>query len=101
DLASALARKADEFADLVKAGRTHMMDAVPVTLGQEFGGDAAQIQLGHDRLRDALGRASQIPLGGTATGTGLNTHPEFGARVLSRLGLGQLPLDRFEAQASR
>jgi fumarate hydratase class II len=78
-----------------------MMDAVPVTLGQEFGGYAAQIQLGHDRLRDALGRASQIPLGGTATGTGLNTHPEFGARVLSRLGLGQLPLDRFEAQASR
>ena len=101
DLASALARKADEFADLVKAGRTHMMDAVPVTLGQEFGGYAAQIQLGHDRLRDALGRASQIPLGGTATGTGLNTHPEFGARVLSRLGLGQPPLDRFEAQASR
>jgi fumarate hydratase, class II len=101
DLASALARKADEFADLVKAGRTHMMDAVPVTLGQEFGGYAAQIQLGHDRLRDALGRASQIPLGGTATGTGLNTHPEFGARVLSRLGLGQPPLDRFEAQANR
>ena len=53
------------------------MDAVPVTLGQEFGGYAAQIQLGHDRVRDSLERASQIPLGGTATGTGLNTHPEF------------------------
>jgi fumarate hydratase class II len=101
DLASALSQKADEFADLVKAGRTHMMDAVPVTLGQEFGGYAAQIQLCHDRVRDALGRAAQVPLGGTATGTGLNTHPEFAARVLSRLGLGQAPLDRFEAQANR
>ena len=90
-LAASLARKADEFADLVKAGRTHMMDAVPVTLGQEFGGYAAQIQLGHDRVRDALGRASQIPLGGTATGTGLNTHPEFAAKVRERLGLGEAP----------
>ena len=83
----------------MKAGRTHMMDAVPVTLGQEFGGYAAQIQLGHDRVRDALGRASQIPLGGTATGTGLNTHPEFAAKVRERLGLGEAPLDPFEAQA--
>ena len=58
DLASALSRKSDEFAELVKAGRTHMMDAVPVTLGQEFGGYAAQIQLGHNRVRDALGRAA-------------------------------------------
>src|SRR4051794_25722284 len=78
-LASSLSSKGDEFADLVKAGRTHMMDAVPVTLGQEFGGYAAQIQLGHDRIEDALKRASQIPLGGTATGTGLNTHPDFAA----------------------
>jgi fumarate hydratase class II len=100
-LATSLSRKSDEFADLVKAGRTHMMDAVPVTLGQEFGGYAAQIQLGHDRVRDSLGRASQIPLGGTATGTGLNTHPEFAERVRSRLGLGQPPLDAFEAQANR
>ena len=100
-LASSFARKADEFSDLVKAGRTHMMDAVPVTLGQEFGGYAAQIQLGHDRVRDALGRASQIPLGGTATGTGLNTHPEFAHRVRERLGLGSEPLDRFEAQGNR
>jgi len=72
-----------------------------VTLGQEFGGYAAQIQLGHDRVRDALERASQIPLGGTATGTGLNTHPEFAERVRSRLGLGEPPLDAFEAQGNR
>jgi fumarate hydratase, class II len=101
ELSNSFARKADEFADLVKAGRTHMMDAVPVTLGQEFGGYAAQIKLGHDRVRDALERASQIPLGGTATGTGLNTHPDFAARVRERLGLGSAPLDRFEAQANR
>ena len=84
-----------------RPGRTHMMDAVPVTLGQEFGGYAAQITLGRDRVRDALGRAAQIPLGGTATGTGLNTHPEFAERVRERLGLGEAPLDRFEAQANR
>ena len=100
-LAASLSRKADEFADLVKAGRTHMMDAVPVTLGQEFGGYAAQITLGRDRVRDALGRAAEIPLGGTATGTGLNTHPEFAERVREKLGLGEAPRDRFEAQASR
>jgi fumarate hydratase, class II len=100
-LAGSLRVKADEWADVVKAGRTHMMDAVPVTLGQEFGGYAAQITLGRDRVRDALGRAAQIPLGGTATGTGLNTHPEFGERVRRELGLGEAPLDRFEAQANR
>jgi fumarate hydratase, class II len=100
-LAGSFQRKADEFADLVKAGRTHMMDAVPVTLGQEFGGYAAQMTLARDRVRDALGRASQIPLGGTATGTGLNTHPEFAERVRERLGLGEAPRDRFEAQANR
>jgi fumarate hydratase, class II len=100
-LASSLSLKADEFAELVKAGRTHMMDAVPVTLGQEFGGYAAQVTLGRDRLRDALARTVQIPLGGTATGTGLNTHPEFAARVRERLGLGQEPLDPFEAQGNR
>jgi len=101
ELASSFACKADEFADLVKAGRTHMMDAVPVTLGQELAGYAAQIRLGHDRVRDALVRASQIPLGGTATGTGLNTHPEFASKVRERLGLGAAPLDPFEAQANR
>jgi fumarate hydratase class II len=72
-----------------------------VTLGQEFGGYAAQITLGRDRVRDALGRAAQIPLGGTATGTGLNTHAEFAERVRRHLGLGEAPLDRFEAQGNR
>jgi fumarate hydratase class II len=100
-LASSFQRKAEEFADIVKSGRTHMMDAVPVTLGQEFAGYAAQMTLARDRLRDALGRASEIPLGGTATGTGLNTHPEFAERVRERLGLGEAPLDHFEAQSSR
>src|SRR3954449_1009559 len=100
-LASAFGRKAEEFSELVKAGRTHMMDAVPVTLGQEFGGYAAQMRLGRDRVQAALGRASQIPLGGTATGTGLNTHPEFGERVRRQLGLGEAPTDHFEAQANR
>jgi fumarate hydratase class II len=100
-LAGSFRVKADGWADVVKAGRTHMMDAVPVTLGQEFGGYAAQIELGRDRVREALGRASQIPLGGTATGTGLNTHPEFGERVRRQLGLGEAPHDRFEAQANR
>jgi fumarate hydratase class II len=100
-LAGALRRKADEFGDVVKAGRTHMMDAVPVTLGQEFAGYAAQMTLGRDRLRGALGRASEIPLGGTATGTGLNTHPEFAERVREQLGLGEAPRDRFEAQGNR
>ena len=76
-LASALERKAEEFADVVKAGRTHLMDAVPVTLGQEFGGYAAQIRLGAERVRGTLGRVGQIPLGGTATGTG----PQHALRV--------------------
>jgi fumarate hydratase, class II len=100
-LAGSFEAKAREFEGIVKAGRTHMMDAVPVTLGQEFGGYAAQIRLGADRVRDALPRATQIPLGGTATGTGLNTHPEFAQRVRDKLGLGEAPLDRFEAQANR
>jgi len=100
-LAGAFQTKASEWADLVKAGRTHMMDAVPVTLGQEFGGYAAQIALGRDRVEDALRRASEVPLGGTATGTGLNTHPEFAERVREKLGLGEAPRDPFEAQANR
>jgi fumarate hydratase, class II len=106
ELRAALERKADQFSDLVKAGRTHLMDAVPVTLGQEFSGYAAQIRLGADRVRSTLGRVGQIPLGGTATGTGLNTHPEFAARVRQRLsaetGLDiSEPADPFEAQGSR
>src|SRR6201982_748979 len=80
-LAVSLEAKAREFDDVVKSGRTHWMDAVPVTLGQEFGGYAAQVRQGIERVRDALPRLGQIPLGGTATGTGLNTHPEFAARV--------------------
>ena len=101
NLAASLTQKSQEFSDLVKAGRTHMMDAVPVTLGQEFGGYAAQIQLGRDRIEDALKRTVQIPLGGTAIGTGLNTHPQFAEKVRERLGLGEPPLDAFEAQANR
>jgi fumarate hydratase, class II len=105
-LASSLSGKAEEFADIVKAGRTHLMDAVPVTLGQEFGGYAAQIRLGRDRVADALTRVAQIPLGGTAVGTGLNTHPDFAAGVRARLseatGLQiEPPGDPFEAQANR
>jgi fumarate hydratase class II len=105
-LAEALAAKAVEFDDVVKSGRTHWMDAVPVTLGQEFGGYAAQVRQGIDRVRDALPRLGQIPLGGTATGTGLNTHPEFAERVRARLreetGLDvNPPADFFEATAAR
>ena len=105
-LAEALAAKADQFAEVVKAGRTHLMDAVPVTLGQEFGGFAAQVRLGADRVRSTIERVAQVPLGGTATGTGLNTHPNFAARVRERLseatGLRiRPPADRFEAQANR
>ena len=106
ELRAALERKADEFADLVKTGRTHLMDAVPVTLGQEFAGYAAQIRLGAERVRSTLGRVGQIPLGGTATGTGLNTHPEFAAKVREKLsadtGLDiSEPADPFEAQGNR
>ena len=105
-LHSSLAAKADEFADVVKAGRTHLMDAVPVTLGQEFGGYATQIRLGRERVLAALPRVGQIPLGGTATGTGLNTHPDFAAGVRAKLteatGLPiDGPADPFEAQANR
>src|SRR5919112_811876 len=80
-LESSLAAKAEAFADIVKSGRTHLMDAVPVTLGQEFSGYAAQVRLGRRRVEHALPQVAQIPHGGTATGTGLNTHPEFAARV--------------------
>ncbi|HEX4563015.1 MAG TPA: class II fumarate hydratase, partial [Solirubrobacteraceae bacterium] len=106
-LERSLARKAKSFQNVVKAGRTHLMDAVPVTLGQEFGGYAAQVALGSERVRAALVHVGQIPLGGTATGTGLNTHPRFAEKVRARLrkesGLRQIaaPRDPFEAQASR
>ena len=105
-LAQALEAKAKEFDDVVKSGRTHLMDAVPVTLGQEFGGYAAQARQGIARIEATLERVGQIPLGGTAVGTGLNTHPEFAERVRRRLadetGLAVLPpADPFESQAAR
>jgi fumarate hydratase class II len=105
-LEASLQAKAEEFKDLVKAGRTHLMDAVPVTLGQEFSGYAAQVRLGAERIRGALPHVAQIPLGGTATGTGLNTHKEFAARVRERLGEStgleiRPPEDPFEAQGNR
>src|SRR3954462_8196083 len=78
-------RKAKKFENVVKAGRTHLMDAVPVTVGQEFAGYATQMRLAQERIRDALRRVAQIPLGGTATGTGLNTHPDFAPRVREML----------------
>ena len=105
-LAVSLEAKAKEFKDLVKTGRTHLMDAVPVTLGAEFAGFAAQVRQGHARVSDALPRLGQIPLGGTATGTGLNTHPQFAAKVRRLLaketGLKiSAPADPFEAQGNR
>ena len=105
-LAAALGRKASEFATVVKSGRTHLMDATPVTLGQEFGGYAAAIRLGVERLQATLPRLGELPLGGTAVGTGINTPPGFAARVIEELREATgLPLtearDHFEAQGSR
>ncbi|MFD8156628.1 class II fumarate hydratase [Streptomyces malaysiensis] len=105
-LAEALERKAGEFADVVKAGRTHLMDATPVTLGQEFGGYAAQVRYGIERLHAALPRLAELPLGGTAVGTGINTPPGFAAAVIAELTRTTgLPLtearDHFEAQGAR
>jgi fumarate hydratase, class II len=105
-LANSLGRKSQEFDDVVKSGRTHLMDAVPMTLGQEFSGYATQVRQGADRIRATLERVGQIPLGGTAVGTGLNTHPEFAARVRARLADETSlrispPADPFEAQAAR
>src|SRR5213075_917544 len=105
-LAASLEAKAQEFDDVVKSGRTHWMDAVPVTLGQEFGGYAAQAREGAARVRDTLPRLGKVPLGGTAVGTGLNTHAEFAARARARLqeetGLKiSPPADPFESQAAR
>ena len=105
-LAESLAAKAVEFENVVKSGRTHLMDAVPITLGQEFAGYAAQVRQGLARIEGTLDRLAQIPLGGTAVGTGLNTHPEFAARVRRLLSeetglLVSPPADPFEAQAAR
>jgi fumarate hydratase, class II len=105
-LEASFTKKADEFQDIVKSGRTHLMDAVPVTLGQEFAGYAAQVRLGGRRVKHTLPQVAQIPLGGTATGTGLNTHPEFAARVREKLSADtgltiSAPEDPFEAQGNR
>jgi fumarate hydratase, class II len=105
-LATAFETKATEFESVVKAGRTHLMDATPVTLGQEFGGYAAQIRIGIERLETSLPRLAELPLGGTAVGTGINTPPGFAARVIEILAeLTELPLtearNHFEAQGSR
>jgi fumarate hydratase class II len=105
-LEASFATKAEAFKDLVKSGRTHLMDAVPVTLGQEFSGYAAQIRLGRRRIENALPQVAQIPLGGTATGTGLNTHRDFAAKVRDRMAADtgltiSAPEDPFEAQGNR
>jgi len=105
-LREALERKADEFADVVKSGRTHLMDATPVTLGQEFGGYAAQIAYGVERLEASLPRLAELPLGGTAVGTGINTPPGFSAAVIAEVARTTgLPLtearNHFEAQGAR
>ncbi|MFD6530062.1 class II fumarate hydratase [Streptomyces sp. NPDC060184] len=105
-LAASLERKAREFAEVVKSGRTHLMDATPVTLGQEFGGYAAQISYGVERLRASLPRLAELPLGGTAVGTGINTPPGFSAAVIAEIaGTTGLPLtearNHFEAQGAR
>jgi fumarate hydratase class II len=105
-LEASFAAKAEAFKDLVKSGRTHLMDAVPVTLGQEFAGYAAQIRLAQRRVSNALPQVAQIPLGGTATGTGLNTHRDFAAKVREKLAADtgltiSAPEDPFEAQGNR
>ncbi|GAA2953645.1 class II fumarate hydratase [Streptomyces enissocaesilis] len=105
-LAAALERKAVQFADVVKSGRTHLMDATPVTLGQEFGGYAAAVRYGVERLRASLPRLAELPLGGTAVGTGINTPPGFSAAVIAEITRATgLPLtearDHFEAQGAR
>jgi fumarate hydratase class II len=105
-LESALSRKAEEFSTVVKSGRTHLMDATPVTLGQEFGGYAAQVRNGVERLEASLPRVAELPLGGTAVGTGINTPAGFAARVIEAVARATgLPLtearDHFEAQGAR
>ena len=105
-LAASLEAKAGEFADLVKSGRTHLMDATPVTLGQEFGGYAATVRLAIERLDAVLPRVRELPLGGTAVGTGINSPPGFAAKVIDELGTltGQRfteARNHFEAQGTR
>ena len=101
-----LAAKAEEFKDITKIGRTHLMDATPLTLGQEFSGYAAQLSNGLKRLERSLDSLYELALGGTAVGTGLNTHPEFATRVAARISeLTGLPFrtaeNKFEALGAR
>jgi fumarate hydratase class II len=105
-LDGSLSRKADEWADVVKSGRTHLMDATPVTLGQEFGGYAAAVRYGIERLEASLPRIGELPLGGTAVGTGINTPSGFADKVVQTLATTlDLPLsearNHFEAQGAR
>ena len=105
-LASALEEKAQKWTTVVKAGRTHLMDATPVTLGQEFAGYARQIRLGIERVESTIARVAEVPLGGTATGTGINTPLGFSQKVIAELASATgLPLteaqDHFEAQGAR
>jgi fumarate hydratase class II len=105
-LAASLERKATAFENIVKSGRTHLMDATPVTLGQEFGGYAAQVRYGIERIDASLPRVAEVPLGGTAVGTGINTPKGFSARVIELLAEETgLPItearNHFEAQANR
>ncbi|HEX4704086.1 MAG TPA: class II fumarate hydratase [Pseudonocardiaceae bacterium] len=105
-LSDVIGRRAEEWADVVKAGRTHLMDAVPITLGQEAGAWAAQIRYGIERLESGLGRLAELPIGGTAVGSGLNAPPGFGAAVADELARATgLPLtearNHFEAQATQ
>lgn len=105
-LATSLEGKAAEWAQVVKSGRTHLMDATPVTLGQEFGGYAAQVRYGIERLQSTLPRLAELPLGGTATGTGINTKPGFAAATIEELnkatGLTFTEArNHFEAQGAR
>ncbi len=109
-LAASLHRRGADWAHIVKPGRTHLMDAVPVTLGQEFGGYAAQIRAARERVSATLVDVGAVPLGGTAVGTGLNTHPDFAAMTLARLRSGATEavaahiaeaVDHFAAQGAR
>src|SRR5213079_891769 len=105
ELHVALRRKAEEFHEILKIGRTHLQDATPIRLGQEFGGYASQVAHGLERLNAVQLHLGELALGGTAVGTGLNTHPEFARRTIARLATEtKLPLheasDHFEAQSA-
>lgn len=105
-LLSALTQKSTEYADVVKSGRTHLQDATPITLGQEFSGYASQVEHGIERLRRSLTSLQELPLGGTAVGTGLNTHPEFAPRAIQEINVltgitFREATNHFEAQAAK